>query len=280
MVPAGKREDEQQGKAGPRGPERQPGVSRTALITGSSAGLGRAMAERLARDGCVVGINGRDPDRVHRTVQELRVAGYQAFPAPGNMSRPADIEAVIQAAVAATGRLDILVNNAGGTAGLHTTPNFEDFGEDAWRAVLDLNLTGTFLCCRAAVPHMKAQQWGRVINIASESARVPIVPRNAGFAYAAAKSGIQGFSRVLAAHLAPFGITVNVVAPGFTRSERAEASYAALSAEQRRERVRAIKVGRWAEPLEIAGAVAYLASEEASYCVGAVLDVNGGSFMP
>lgn len=260
--------------------QRHKVVQRTALITGSSSGLGRAMAERLARDGCTVGINGRNLDRVKRTVRELRALSYQAFPVPGDVSQATDVDRMIQAAIDATGSIDILVNNAGGTAGIQTSPNFEELSEDAWHAVVNRNLTGTFLCCRAAVPHMKARRWGRIINIASESARIPIVPRNAGLAYAAAKSGILGFSRVLAAYLAPFAITVNVVAPGFTRSERAEASYAALPEERLRERVRPIKLGRWAEPLEIASAISYLASEDASYCVGAILDVNGGSFMP
>ncbi|MDP2660764.1 MAG: SDR family oxidoreductase, partial [Dehalococcoidia bacterium] len=149
------------------------------------------------------------------------------------------------------------------------------------RKIIDLNLTSAFICCRAVVQQMKARGWGRIVNISSESGRLPVVPRVAGYAYSAAKSGMIGLSRVLAAELAPFGITVNVVAPGFTRSgPTMEAVYAALPEEVRRERVRGIKLGRWAEPAEIASAVAYLASEEASYVVGAVLDVNGGSFMP
>jgi 3-oxoacyl-[acyl-carrier protein] reductase len=208
-------------------------------------------------------------------------AGCEAVAGMGDVTRAADVRAMVAAAVQATGSLDVLVNNAGGVHGVEAAPRFEDLSEEAWHAVLDRNLTGAFLCCQAVIPGMKERGWGRIINIASESARVPIVPPRAGYAYAAAKSGLLGLARVLAAELAPFGITVNTVAPGFTRSgPRIEERYQAMSEEQRRARVQPIKLGRWAELNEIASAVSYLASADASYCVGAVLDVNGGSFMP
>ncbi|HEY7062844.1 MAG TPA: SDR family NAD(P)-dependent oxidoreductase [Chloroflexota bacterium] len=254
---------------------------RTALVTGSSAGIGRAVAEWLAREGRIVGINGRDAVAVQATVAAFEAQGWRAFAAPGDVTRAADVTRMVNAALAAGGSLDILVNNAGGVAGVEASPTFEQFEEAAWHEVLDRNLTGTFLCCRAAVPHMRARGWGRIVNVASESARLPIVPRTAGYAYAAAKSGILGLSRVLATELGPYGITVNVVAPGFTRSgPRIEAFYNALSPERQAARVAGTAVKRWAELPEIASAVGYLASEEASYCIGAVLDVNGGSFMP
>ncbi|HLH25024.1 MAG TPA: SDR family NAD(P)-dependent oxidoreductase [Chloroflexota bacterium] len=254
---------------------------RTALVTGSSQGIGRAIAEWLAREGRVVGINGRDAAAVQATVEAFTAQGWRAFAAPGDVTRADDVARMVDAALGANGSLDILVNNAGGVAGVEASASFEAFEEAAWHAVLDRNLTGVFLCCRAAVPHMKARGWGRIVNVASESARVPIVPRTAGYAYAAAKSGILGLSRVLASELGPYGITVNVVAPGFTRSgPRIEAFYNALPPEKQAARVAATAVKRWAELPEIASAVGYLASEEASYCIGAVLDVNGGSFMP
>ena len=261
--------------------EQQARPRRTALVTGSSSGIGRAVAEWLAREGRTVGINGRDEAAVRATVAAFTAQGWQAFAAPGDVTRADDVARMVATAVETTGSLDVLVNNAGGVAGVEASPRFEDFEETAWHAVLDRNLTGVFLCCRAAVPHMKARGWGRIVNVASESARVPIVPRTAGYAYAAAKAGILGLSRVLAAELGPFGITVNVVAPGFTRSgPRIESFYNALPQERQRARVAATAVKRWAELPEIASAVAYFASEEASYCIGAVLDVNGGSYMP
>jgi 3-oxoacyl-[acyl-carrier protein] reductase len=254
---------------------------RTALVTGSTSGIGRAIAERLARDGKVVGINGRDSATVQPVVDALQAEGLRAFAAPGDVTRAADVQRMVETALATTGRFDILVNNAGGVAGIEAPPRFEEFPEEAWHAILDRNLTSVFLCCRAAVPHMKAHGWGRIINIASEAARAPIVPRVGGYAYASAKAGILGLSRVLAAELAPFGITVNVVAPGFTRSgPRIESYFNSLTEEQRRHRLRFAWIGRWAELSEIASAVAYVASEDASYMVGAVVDVNGGSFMP
>ncbi len=254
---------------------------RTALVTGSTEGIGRGIAEWLAAEGRIVGINGRDPARVQATVETFAGRGWRAFAAPGDVTRADDVARMVDAAVEATGSLDILVNNVGGVAGVEAPAAFEEFTEAAWHEVVDRNLTSVFLCCRAAVPRMKARGWGRIVNVASESARVPIVPRVAGYAYAAAKSGILGLSRVLAAELAPHGITVNVVAPGFTRSgPRIESYFYSLPEERQRARVAPTKLKRWAELPEIASAVGYLVSEEASYVVGAVLDVNGGSFMP
>jgi NAD(P)-dependent dehydrogenase (short-subunit alcohol dehydrogenase family) len=254
---------------------------RTALVTGSSSGIGRAIAERLAREGKVVGINSRDAAAVQRVVEALQAEDLRAFAAPGDVTRAADVQRMVETAVATAGSLDILVNNAGGVAGVEASRRFEEFEEQAWHTVLDRNLTSVFLCCRAAVPHMKARGWGRIVNVASEAARTAIVPPIAGYAYASAKSGMLGLSRVLASELGPFGITVNVVAPGFTRSgPRIEQMFTALPEERQRERLRPTKIGRWAELPEIASAVAYFASEDASYAIGAVLDVNGGSFMP
>ncbi len=256
-------------------------TARSALVTGSTQGIGRAIAERLAQDNKIVGINGRGSERVKGVVEEFRARGWRAFEAPGDVTDSDGVGRVLAQAVEATGAIDILVNNCGGTGGIETPLEFERFSEEDWHKIIDLNLTSAFLCSRAVVPQMKARGWGRIVNISSESGRTPVVPRFAGWAYAAAKTGLFGLSRVLAAELAPFGITVNVVAPGFTRSGPVlEAAYNALPEERRRDRVRGIKLGRWAEPAEIAGAVAYLASDEASYVVGAVLDVNGGSFMP
>jgi 3-oxoacyl-[acyl-carrier protein] reductase len=256
-------------------------AQRTALVTGSSSGIGRAIAERLAREGKAVGINSRDPAAVQRVVEALQAEGLRAFAAPGDVTRAADVQQMVDAALAANGSLDILVNNAGGVAGVEASPAFEEFEEEAWHTVLDRNLTSVFLCCRAAVPHMKARGWGRIVNVASEAARTAIVPPIAGYAYASAKSGMLGLSRVLASELGPFGITVNVVAPGFTRSgPRIEGLFRSMPEERQRERLRPTKIGRWAELPEIASAVAYFASDDASYAIGAVLDVNGGSFMP
>ncbi|HLG70104.1 MAG TPA: SDR family oxidoreductase [Chloroflexota bacterium] len=254
---------------------------RGALVTGSSLhGLGRTIAERLAQDGHIVGISSRTPSDVEQTVAEMRAQGWPAFAAPGDVTKAEDIQRMVDTVVREAGGIGILVNNAGGVSGVNASASFEEFSEEAWHAIIDRNLTSTFLCCRAAVPHMKAARWGRIINIASESARVPIVPRIGGYAYASAKSGVLGLSRVLAHELAIHGITVNVVAPGLTLTERVGAVYNGMTPDQQKARVSQIKRGYPGEPREVAGAVAYLASEDAGYTNGAVLDVNGGSFMP
>ena len=254
---------------------------RGTLVTGSSlGGLGRFIAERLAREGHVVGINSRTQTDVDKTVEEFRAQGWRAFAAAGDVTKAADVQRMIEATVKEAGGIGILVNCAGGVSGVQASAKFEDFSEEAWHTIIDRNLTATFLCCRAAVPHMKAAGWGRIINIASESARVPIVPRVGGYAYASAKSGILGLSRVLAHELAVAGITVNVVAPGLTLTERVGAVYRGMTPEGQKARVSQIKRGYPAEPHEVASAVAYLAGEDAGYTNGAVIDVNGGSFMP
>src|SRR5581483_673044 len=162
---------------------------------------------------------------VEQTVAEMRAAGLRALAAPGDVTNAADVQRMVETVVQEAGGIGILVNNAGGVSGVNAAAAFEDFSEEAWHAIIDRNLTSTFLCCRAAVPHMKVAHWGRIINIASESARVPIVPRIGGYAYASAKSGVLGLSRVLAHELAVNGITVNVVAPGLTLTERVGAVY-------------------------------------------------------
>ena len=255
---------------------------RTALVTGSSGGIGRAIAEWLAREGRVVGINGRDAAAVQATVDAFTAQGWRAFAAPGDVTRAADVAAMVDAALAADGSLDILVNNAGGVAGVEASPGLRGVRGGGLARGAGPQPDGRVPLLPAAVPHMKAHGWGRIVNVASESARVPIVPRTAGYAYAAAKSGILGLSRVLASRARPVRHHRERGGAGLhaQRAAHRERSSTGCRRSGRRRAWRATKVKRWAELPEIASAVGYLASEEASYCIGAVLDVNGGSFMP
>jgi NAD(P)-dependent dehydrogenase (short-subunit alcohol dehydrogenase family) len=153
----------------------------------------------------------------------------------------------------------------------------EEISEEEWDAVLTLNLRGLFLCTRAVVPGMKARRWGRIVNVSSTAGRT----RSwfGGAHYTASKAGVIGFSRQCAAELAPYGITVNVVAPGVTLSERVAARWEAKPADERAFIQGLIPAGRLAHPDEPAAAIAFLCSEDASYMSGAVLDVNGGLFI-
>ncbi len=153
----------------------------------------------------------------------------------------------------------------------------EEITEEEWDAVLTLNLRGLFLCTRAVVPAMKAQRWGRIVNVSSTAGRTRSL--FGGAHYTASKAGVIGFSRQCAAELAPYGITVNVVAPGITRSERVAARWEAKPAAERAFIERLIPAGRLARVDEPAAAICFLCSDDASYITGAVLDVNGGLFI-
>lgn len=245
-----------------------------ALVTGAARGLGLAIATRLARDGHRVAMLDLDPG-VEEAAMGLRDAGHQARALRLDIAD----ETAVQALPARLGdwweHLAILVNNAG------ISPKHEgrkrevaDMSLAEWQRVLDVNLTGTFLVTRACIPALKRHGWGRIVMITSQAARTRTpVP---GAHYQATKSGMTGLARVLAAELAPFGVTVNCVAPGRVESEMTQAVGGALNAQL----AAAIPAGRLGRPEEVAAAVAWFASKEASYSTGAVIDVNGGNFMP
>ena len=173
------------------------------------------------------------------------------------------------------GTVDILVNNAGG--GGPPWP-LEQIDLDAWEREIRVNLTGAFLCSRAAIGEMKKKGWGRIINMSSQAGRSG--SELAGLTYASAKAGILGFTRQLARQVAPYGILVNAVAPGVIMSgERIEKKWQERSEAERQEMLRAIPLGRIGTPEDVVPVVLFLASEGAGYITGAVIDVNGGRFM-
>jgi len=245
-------------------------MSRVAVVTGAASGIGRAVAERLARDGCAVVILDIDEEGGGHVAAELPERGGQATFARLDVTREVDVQKTFQKIISDHGRVDVLVNVAGGSLHRH---KIEEFPLDHWQAVIDVNLTSTFLCCRAVIGAMKAQKSGAIVNISSDIGFSGDAGRSA---YAAAKAGIVGFSKTLALELAPFSVRANVVAPGRIATKRVRATYSDAEWEAAAKR---IPLGHAGEPEDIAEAVAFLASDASRHMTGQTLHVNGGRIM-
>jgi len=239
---------------------------RTALVTGASQGIGEAVARRLAEQGARVVLAARNADKLRDLAAELGAG--RAHSLPLDLTRPQEIAPRLQELPAEFAAVDILVNNAGITRDtLLLRMSLEQ-----WQEVIDTNLTGAFAVTRELAKGMLRRRWGRVISISS----VVGLMGNAGQAnYAAAKAGLIGFSKSLARELGSRGITVNVVAPGYIET----AMTAELPAAARAGLVQQIALGRLGRVDDVAAAVAYLASEEAAYVTGHVLNVSGGLYI-
>ena len=244
-----------------------PLAGQTALVTGASRGIGRAVALELAGAGATVAVNyASSSGAAEEVVAQISAAGGSAYALKADVSQEDQVEQLMAAVLERSGSLDVLVNNAGITRdGLLMRMKTED-----WQAVLELNLSGVFLCTRAITRTMLKQKRGRIINITS----VVGLMGNAGQAnYAAAKAGVIGLTRSTARELASRGITVNAVAPGFIATDMTKD----LKAD---ELLNAIPLGRYGQPEEVAGAVRFLAADPAAaYITGQVLQVDGGMVM-
>ena len=240
------------------------------LITGAGQGIGQSLALGFARAGAAVLVSDVLDENAERTVQAIQQAGGQALGLRLDVSKRAEVEAVVDAAVERFGRLDILLNNAG----IFPRAAALELDDATWDAVLSVNLKGTFLCSQAAARVMVEQgEGGRIVNLASRSA-YQFTPR--GTHYAASKAGIVAFTRNLAVELAPYKITVNAIAPGLT--DTAQPRYGHYEAELA-EIARIIPLGAMAQPGDIAAVALFLASDEARFITGQTIHVNGGSYM-
>ena len=243
---------------------------KVAIVTGAGRGMGRSVAMRLAAGGASVAINDLDAEAANRVAAELTATGANAVAVPGDVTRAKDVRGVVGDTLDALGAVHILINNAGV---LRPTPVI-DIEEAEWDFVVGVNLKGTYLCSRAALPSMRSQSWGRIVNFSSTAGKN--VSTVGGAHYTAAKAGILGFTRHLAKEEAGYGITVNSVCPGLIDTEMVRDT---ISDERADAYAASFPIQRLGQPEEVAELVAFLASDRASYITGASLDINGGDLM-
>lgn len=244
----------------------RPLLDRVAIVTGSGQGIGRGIALCLARAGAHVVIAEQATERIAAVAAAMEDLGVKALGLTIDVSRSEDVRRMVQETIQRFGKIDILVNDAGRVV---VKPMVEQ-NEADWDRVVETNLKGVFLCCRYVVPEMIARKCGVIVNIASIAAfhvTVPHVP------YAASKAGVVALTRDLAYEVARYGIRVNAIAPGPIETPMSQA----VSLEQRQGIIRTVPLGRMGQPEDIGQAVAFLASDAASFITGVTLPVAGGS---
>jgi 3-oxoacyl-[acyl-carrier protein] reductase len=243
---------------------------RVAIVTGAGQGIGRAIAERFAADGAAVGIADLNAETAAEVAASIESAGGRALAVRTDVTNPADADRLAAEVHAHLGRIDVLVNNAG----ILRSTRAADVSPEEWHLVVDANLTGAFLCARAAYPALRDSGHGRIVNVASMAGRA--TSTLGGVHYTTAKAGVLGLTRHLAREWARDGITVNAISPGIVDTPMVRGS----TDEGRMAQVLAsIPLGRLAEPAEIAALVCFLASDEAAYITGANVDIHGGELI-
>lgn len=249
--------------------------SRVALVTGAGRGIGKTIAEKLAKEGYILMLNDIDENTLHGTIGELRNKGYKTTGLVSDISKGEDVQNMIKQIITEESRIDVLINNAG------ISPKregrkipFIEIPEEQWDRVLGINLKGAFLCSQAAARYMIEQRYGRIVNICSVAAKLGD-PGAAGAHYSASKAGLMSLTKSLAFDLVSYSIRVNAVAPGPIQTEITAAS----SEEVNRKFLERIPMHRFGTPEEVAEAVYFLVSDASSYITGEILDINGGLLM-
>jgi acetoacetyl-CoA reductase/3-oxoacyl-[acyl-carrier protein] reductase len=241
---------------------------KTALVTGASRGIGRAIAVELAREGAKVAVNYQSNDaKAQEVAAEIAGFGGTCLLAKANLADPKEARALVKRVAEAFGRLDVLVNNAGITR----DKSLRKMTDEDWAEVIQTNLNAVFACTSAAIPVMSAQNYGRIVNISSMNGQVGAFGQAN---YSASKGGIMAFTRTAALELAKSNITVNAVAPGYTQTDM----FAQVPDDIQTKIKARIPLGRFAKPEEIARAVIYLVAD-GDYVTGQTINVNGGAYM-
>jgi NAD(P)-dependent dehydrogenase (short-subunit alcohol dehydrogenase family) len=240
---------------------------RVAVVTGAARGLGHAAAARLRERGASVAVNVRGRERAEQAAREL---GADVLAVDGDIAADGVPERIVDQTVNRFGRIDILINNAA----LPLTTRFEQISAEEWRQAIEVNLTAPFLLIKAALPHMKRQQYGRIVNVSSTAGRM--VSTLGGAHYTSSKTGLLGLTRAAAKELGKYGITVNAVCPGMIDTELTRES---ASPELLEMLASGFPVPRLGTALEVADLICFAASEGAGYITGASLDINGGDLM-
>jgi len=249
---------------------------KVAIITGGAKGMGKGIALKFAEEGCRVVVGDVDIAGAQGVADEIRALGRESMAAKADITKSAEVEAMVAKAVEEYGKIDILVNNAGGVPGTHGAGSSETITEEEWDRIVALNLKGPFLMCKAVLPFMKKNRSGNIISLSSMGAVCPAV---SVLHYHSAKAGILGLTINLAFELAPLNIRVNAIVPGpietpfwdalMPKGPERDAFFAALAKKE-------VPLGRMGTPKDIAGAALFLASELSDYMTGQILHVAGG----
>jgi 3-oxoacyl-[acyl-carrier protein] reductase len=242
---------------------------RVAIVTGGARGIGKAIALSLLREGAKAAVIDSDRERLEMLKKETGKEKKEVTVIPCDITKSGDVKEMVDQVRKGFGRIDILVNNAG----IIRRGTIETVTEEDWDRVIEVNLKGTFNCCKAVAGIMKQQGYGKIINVSSIAGKMGDITSAPG--YGPSKAGIDALTKTLARQLAQYGINVNGVAPHAIETEMS----AQWSDERRKEIIASIPLGRLGKPEDVANAVLFLASDEASFITGEILDVNGGALM-
>lgn len=242
---------------------------RVALITGAGRGIGKAIAQRLSTENCIVGIIDNNGPNAEAVAEEICAHGRTAFPIQADISNYSEVGSVIASVHRDHGAVHILINNAA----ILRRGNLNTVTEEDWDRVIAVNMKGVFSCCKHVAPIMVKQRYGRIVNITSSAAVAGDI--NTAPGYGPSKAGIANLTKTLARELAPHGITVNAVAPHCIQTDVAQQ----WPEEMRQRLLSAIPIGRLGRPEEVAAAVCFLVSDDAGFITGVTLDVNGGALL-